>query len=452
MHIYSAEAAELIDELTRMSRERLSMAAPLDGTRTPEELLAEVGQTVTPEGLGHEAARLWEEVLGPACFSADHPRSLAFIPNAPTKAAAAFDMLVGASSIYAGSWLESSGSVFAENQALRWVADLVGLPDSAGGVFVQGGTNGNLSALVAARWEALRKRDGQRPARWAVLLTGETHSSVKHMLEWVMDVDAVLIPGDERGRLTGPAVRAWIDQATPEQRDSVFAVVGTAGTTNLGVIDDLSGLADIAEEYGWWLHVDGAYGGAGLAAPSVRPLYRGIERADSFIVDPHKWFFSTFDCCALLYRDPAIGRSAHSQRAAYLDVITTEAEWNPSEYAVQLSRRARGLPFWFSLAVNGTNAYVAAIERTLEVARIGREMIDSAPHLRLLVEPDLSVLIFERVGWGPRDYEAWSDRLIQEQFACVTPTKHQGQVCTRFCIVNPLTTPEDLAAIIASMA
>jgi glutamate/tyrosine decarboxylase-like PLP-dependent enzyme len=234
-------------------------------------------------------------------------------------------------------------------------------------------------------------------------------------------------------------------------RDGIFAVVATAGSTHLGVVDDIAGIAEVATEHGWWLHVDGAYGGAALAAPSVRHLFRGVEHADSFIVDPHKWLFAPFDSCALIYRDPALGRAAHTQRAGYLDPVTVDGEWNPSDFAIQLTRRARGLPFWFSLAVHGTNAYRDAVERTLEVAAAGAELIRSADHLRLLVEPDLSVVVFERIGWSDDDYTAWSARLLAEQIAFVTPTRHQGRVCTRFAIVNPLTTPGDLQSIIDTM-
>ena len=157
----------------------------------------------------------------------------------------------------------------------------------------------------------------------------------------------------------------------------MFAVVATCGTTNAGVIDDLTAAADVADELATWLHVDGAYGGAALAAPSVRDRFAGIEAADSFIVDPHKWLFAPFDSCALLYRDPEIGRQAHTQHAEYLDVLhgddgdAAAAEWNASDYAHHLSRRARGLPLWFSLATHGTRAYSDAVETTLRVARGG---------------------------------------------------------------------------------
>jgi L-2,4-diaminobutyrate decarboxylase len=451
VHRYTPTDDRTVRQLAEYCLNRLAMEAPLDRPVSPAELGASAGQTVTSLGIGSaEALRLWADVLGPACLSVDHRRYLSFIPSAPTKAAAGFDMLVGASSVYGGSWLEGAGAVYAENQALRWIADLAGLPAEAGGAFVQGGTIGNLSALVAARESALHKR-GSRPERWAVCVTQETHSSVKHALRVVMDVDVVEVPGDPRGRMLGAELHAAVAALPHRASDGIFAVVATAGTTNLGVVDDIAGIATVAEQNGWWLHVDGAYGGAGLAAPSTRELYAGIERADSFIVDPHKWLFAPFDSCALIYRDPVQARAAHTQHAGYLDAVNVEGEWNPSDFAIQLTRRARGLPFWFSLAVHGTDAYRDALEQTLSVARAGAAMIREAEHVRLLIEPDLTVLLFQRVGWVAADYIKWSARLLDEQVAFVTPTRHAGQVCTRFAIVNPLTSADDLALILDSM-
>src|SRR3954454_1253713 len=290
VHSYTPEDERTIRALAAMCLDRLALEAPLDWPRTPEELATEAGDTVTSKGIGtEEGIRLWRDVLGPACLSVDHRRYLSFIPSAPTKAAAGFDMLVGATSVYSGSWLEGSGAVYAENQALRWLADLAGLPAEAGGAFVQGGTIGNLSALVAAREAALHTRGGERPRRWAVCTTAETHSSVKHALRVVMDAEAIDIPGDERGRMTGASLRATVAALPAEDRDGIFAVVANAGTTNLGLVDDIDGIADVTDEFGWWLHVDAAYAAPGLAAPSVRGKFAGEERADSFIVDPHKW-------------------------------------------------------------------------------------------------------------------------------------------------------------------
>ena len=449
MHRYSHETERLAQSVMRIALDRLRMDAPLDGPASPAALSARAGQTITPEGIGGDRAlRIWSDVLGPATMSVDHPRYLAFIPGAPTEAATLFDLVVGASSLYGGSWLESSGAVYAENQALRWIADLVGMGAAAGGCFVQGGTVGNLSALVAAR-HRMRERLAGRPVRWRAAVTAETHSSVIYALENVMGVETLPVPADERGRMTGSALREVLAR---EGADGVFAVVATAGTTNLGVVDDLQGIAEVCREHDLWFHVDGAYGGAALAAPSVRHLFAGIEHADSFIVDPHKWLFGPFDCCALVYADPQVARRAHTQHAGYLDPISGDGEWNPSDYAVHLSRRARGLPFWFSLAVHGTDCYRDAIESTLQVAREGAEEIRRRPELELLVEPDLTVLAFRRIGWGAHDYQAWTQRLLDQGYAFVTPTTHRGEPCTRFAIINPRTTVSDLTGILATMS
>ena len=418
-----------------------------------------VGQTVTANGIGGlEALRIFADVLGPASISIDHPRFLSFVPAAPTEASILFDLVVGASSIYGGSWLEGGGAVFAENEALRYIADLVGLPATAGGVFVTGGTAGNLSALIAARFRWRHRAEGAHDRTRGLLLTGKgAHSSVGSAAR-AIDADVVPVPADDQGRMWGAALRETFVGLPAEDRERVFAIVTTAGTTNAGVIDDLAGVADVCAEFGVWMHVDGAYGGAGLAAPSVRGRYVGIEHADSFIVDPHKWLFAPFDCCALVYREPNVARAAHTQHAEYLDVLHSGGddpdshEWNPSDFAHHLSRRARGLPFWFSLATHGTEAYRDAIETTLTVTRHGARLIADAPHLELIMEPELSTLLFRRTGWNAADYQAWSDRLLDEGTAFVTPTSWNGEVLLRLCIINPLTSVDDLRIIVDSLA
>ena len=461
MHRHDRSTELLTQAVVRYAVERMNMdPPPLDKTRPATELRAMVGQTVTATGIGGlEALRIFADVLGPASISIDHPRFLSFVPAAPTEAAILFDLVVGASSIYGGSWLEGGGAVFAENEALRYVADLVGLPPTAGGVFVTGGTAGNLSSLIAARFRWRQRRDGALDRTRGLLVTGKgAHSSVVSAAR-AMDADVVLVPADDHGRMWGAALRDTIAGLSEEDRQRTFAIVATAGTTNAGVIDDLAGVAEVCAEFDVWMHVDGAYGGAGLAAPSVRDRYNGIEHADSFIVDPHKWFFAPFDCCALVYRDPNLARAAHTQHAEYLDVLhggTDDSpdghEWNPSDFAHHLSRRARGLPFWFSLATHGTEAYRDAIETALTVTRQGARVIDDAAHLELIMEPELSILLFRRTGWTATDYQAWSDRLLDEGVAFVTPTSWNGEVVLRLCIVNPLTSVDDIQLIVDSLA
>jgi L-2,4-diaminobutyrate decarboxylase len=448
MHEYTDETEELAQAILAYARDRIANPQPLDHAAPPDELDARAGATITPDGIGGlEALRRWAEVLAPATISPDHPSFLAFVPGASTKASVLFDLVISASATYAGSWLEGAGAVGAENQALRWLVALAGFPASAGGVFVSGGTAGNLSALVAARHTATESRGGVRPARWRVACAETVHSSVISSAG-VMDVDVISVPVDERGRLTGPALAAELERP---HHAGLFAVVASAGSTNAGVVDDLEGVARVCRDHGLWLHVDGAYGGAGLLAPSVRNLFRGIEAADSFIVDPHKWLFAPYDSCALLYRDPALAGATHRQEASYLDALHVGPDWNPSDYAHHLSRRARGLPLWFSLATYGTDAYRDAVEHVLELTRDASTEIRTRPYLELVMEPELSVILFRRLGWGSRDYDAWWPRALLSQIGFVQPTTWKGERVARLCFVNPGTTLEHVRGILDTM-
>jgi glutamate/tyrosine decarboxylase-like PLP-dependent enzyme len=445
MHEFTSEVEALAAEVLKYSLERLKDDPPLDGPRSAEDLYNEVGNTITAKGLGgREALEVFTNVLAKACISTDHPRNLAFIPSAPTEYANLFDLVVGASALYGGSWQEGAGAVFAENQAIQWLIDLAGLPASAGGVFVQGGTIGNLSALVVARAEA-RKKQGN-PERWVIACSEEAHSSIVSAAN-VMDVDVLKVAVDENSRLQGSAVAEAIDHLHATTKARVFAVVATSGTTNLGIIDDLKGIGKAAHDRGIWFHVDGAYGLAALCAPSVRQMFDGVEAADSFIVDPHKWLFAPYDACALVYRNPELAKQAHSQHASYLDTLKDE-NWSPSDYAIHLTRRTRGLPFWFSLAAHGTDAYAEAMEQTLRVAQQAADLVRNHPNLELLCEPELSIVAFTRNGWVAADYQKWSDQLLEDQVGFIPPSSHRGQPILRFAIVNPWTKISDISIIL----
>jgi len=455
MHRYTDETEALSRAIVAYARNRIASPQPLDGSASGEELARRAGETVTPEGLGgEEALRVWSEVLAPATISTDHPSSMAFVPGAPTKAAVLFDLVVGASSTIAAGWIDGAGAIWAENQALRWLADLAGFPAEAGGVFVSGGSAGNLSALVAARANAATRLGGRPPTGWKIAVAESVHSSVATAAR-VIDVGIVDVAGDERGRLTGAGLASTLDAIGPDEASSVFAAVASAGATNAGTVDDLAGVAEVCEARGVWFHVDGAYGGAGLAAPSVRERYRGIERADSFIVDPHKWLFAPYDCCALVYRDPSTAYGVFRQEAGYLDTVNQPdaawSEWNPADYAYHLSRRARGLPLWFSLATYGTDAYREAIERVLTLTRETAEEVRGRDELELVMEPELSVVLFRRLGWSGTDYEAWWRRLLEAQIAFVQPTTWRGEKLARLCFVNPRTTIDHVRAVLGTM-
>jgi aromatic-L-amino-acid decarboxylase len=453
MHRVDAVTDQMIRSVLAFAENRLRLdPVPLDGgPRDPADLQAALKGLLGDDP--HSADQIlgvYASVMAPAVISADSPRFLGFIPAAPTKASLLFDMLVSCASIQGISWLEAAGAIHAENQVLRLIADRAGLPGSAGGCFVSGGSAANLSALVVAR-EVAKRNAGSAAAgrRWRVAIGADAHSSIVNTLR-ILEMDPLVVHADGH-RVTGAALRAAVEE--DGDPSSLAAVVATSGTTNAGIVDDLAGVAEVARELGVWFHVDGAYGGAGLFAPSVRRAFDGVEHADSFIVDPHKWMFAPFDCAALIYRDPSLARSVHKQDASYLDVIHGDpAEWNPTDYAYHLTRRARGLPLWFSLAVYGVDAYTEAIEAGIRLARDTAAEIRTRDYLELIREPELSVVLFRRHGWVPELYTRWANQLLKDQVAFLPPTAWEGETVARFAFLHPHTPMDLVREILDGMA
>jgi glutamate/tyrosine decarboxylase-like PLP-dependent enzyme len=452
MHSVDPTTEQMIRSVLAYAENRLRLnPVPLDeGSRDPAELDAAIKGLLGDEPHNpDQVLGAYTSVMAPAVISADSPRYLGFIPAAPTKAALLFDMLISCASIQGISWLEAAGAIHAENLVLRLIADRAGLPGAAGGCFVSGGSAGNLSALVVAREVAKRKAgEAGRGRRFRIVVSTDAHSSIVNTMR-ILEMDPLTVATDDH-RLTGAALRAAIE--ADGDPSSLAAVVATAGTTNAGIIDDLAGAADVARQHGLWFHVDGAYGGAGLFAPSVRAAYDGIEHADSFVVDPHKWLFAPFDCAALLYRDPALARSVHKQDASYLDVIHDRpGEWNPTDYAYHLTRRARGLPLWFSLSVYGVGAYTDAIETGIRLAKQTAAEITTRDYLELIREPDLGIVLFRRRGWSPAQYTQWADQLLHDQVAFIPPSAWEGETVARFAFLHPHTSMDLVREILDRM-
>jgi glutamate/tyrosine decarboxylase-like PLP-dependent enzyme len=449
MHAVDQTTEQMVRSVLAYAENRLRMdPVPLDkGVLPASELYGRLGDLIrdTPRH-PDEVLGVYSSVIAPSVISADSPRFLGFIPAAPTKASLLFDMLVSCASIQGISWLEASGAIAAENTVLRLIADEAGLPATAGGCFVSGGSAGNLSALAVARETAKTRFAGAVPQRLRVVVGSDAHSSIVNALR-LLEMDALVVETPDH-RLTAEAVRAAIEAES--DLSDVAAVVCTSGTTNAGIIDDLAGVGALACERGWWFHVDGAYGGAGIFARSLRQMYDGIELADSFILDPHKWLFTPFDCCALIYRNPELARATHTQDASYLDVIhTSQGEWNPTDYAYHLTRRARGLPLWFSLAVYGVDAYREAIEAAVRLARETATLIRASAHLELVREPDLAIVLFRRFGWEAEDFDAWAQALLEDEVAFIPPSKWEGETVGRFAFLHPGTSMDLVREILA---
>jgi L-2,4-diaminobutyrate decarboxylase len=400
--------------------------------------------TVSATGIGIEAT--WEvlrDAILPTAFPTDHPRYLAFVGGAPTPAAVLADAALSAASVYGGSELEAGAVVAAERAAVRWLCDIVGYPQQAHGTFVSGGSMANLSALVAARHERVA---AGRPMPSIIVAGAGAHASVAAAAA-IMGCTLVQA-GPRDGALRAADLAPVLNEL---DADDVVAVVASAGATNSGTVDALDEVAAACASHRIWLHVDAAYGGAALLVPASRPVFEGIDRADSVTIDPHKWLFTPFDCAAVLYRDPQVARAAHRQTADYLESAQDVGTDNPADYAVHLTRRARGLPVWASVVANGTDAYRRAVESCLSTARYAAERIAASPVLELVAEPQLSVVLFRRRGWTPTAHQQWSHDARSHGLALVTPTSFGGETVLRFCFVNPRTAPLDVDLVLASV-
>ena len=437
LHRSDAATDRLADLVSGFIADRLRHT-PLGRRASVAEMGDLLGGAITDEGLGVDAAwDLFQSAVVPNNIGLASERFLAFIPVSPSATGVWMDAAVSAANFSAESWLEASGAVAAENQTLDWLATVVGLPGDSGGCFMSGGSIGNLSALAVAREQAGGRR--------GVAVADTAHASVHNALH-LLGLEPLIVATDANGRFVARALA----QALADRAD-IGIVCAAGGSTNAGVVDDLDGLADVCADLNLWLHVDAAYGGAALLVDELRPLFAGIDRADSVIIDPHKWLFGPIGSCAVLYRNPAQAAAVHTQHGPYLDVLhdgggdgdERGGDWNPSDYGYQLTRRASGLPLWFALVTHGVAAHRAAIAHTVELTRRCATRLSQLDAVELITEPQLGVLLFRRAGWGRADWRTWAARLLADDIAFVAPTTWRGEPVGRLVFMHP-NTPDSI--------
>ena len=449
IHGPDAAVGDLADRATAWIRDRLA-GAPLGRVGDRAALHAALAGAIGPEGLGLDRAwSLFTDHVAPETIGLDSERFLAFIPMSPSVAATWMDAVVGTASFSAESWLEAAGAVAAEEQVIRLLAGEAGLPPTAAGCFMSGGSIGNLSALAVARAQAGGRR--------AVAVADTAHASIDNALH-LLGLEPVLVRTGPDCRLTGAAMRAAL-----AGRDDVGIVVASGGSTNAGVVDDLAGCADVAAAHDAWFHVDGAYGLAAMLLPEQRSRFTGIERADSFIVDPHKWLFSTGGSCALVYRRPDLARAVHTQHGPYIDILHGDQEadggdaldapaYNPCDLGYQLTRRASGLPVWFALVLHGLDAHRDAIRHSIALAGTLAGALDACPTTETVLPPELGVVLFRRHGWGRAEWRAWAERTLHDGIAFVAPTTHRGEPVGRVVFMHPRTPASIVGELVATLA
>lgn len=405
-------------------------------------------------GPAPEEGRPAEEVLDravrdvlPYAARVDHPRFFAFVPSSPTWPGVLADFLGAGYNVFQGTWLGSSGPSTVELSVIDWFRSWIGYPEGAGGLFTSGGSAASLDAFVAAREAA------GAPERPTVYMSDQSHTALVRAarIVGVRPEHVRMIPSDSDFRIDMGALA----EAVARDRDAglaPIAVCANAGTTNTGSVDPIDELADLAEECGTWLHVDGAYGAFAVLTERGRALFRGMERADSIAMDAHKWLYQPFEAGCLMVKDVRTLDRAFSVRPEYLQ----DADWgsdNPNfgDRGLQLTRSFRALKVWMSVQTFGVGAFRRAIDGTLDLAERCEAYVRESEVLELVHPASLGVVCF-RVG-APRDMrvadmerlnERVQARVIDSGFAMMSSTRLKGAYALRFCILNHTTTWADV--------
>ena len=417
---------------------------------TPAEMAARLAGPPPdgPREFADVLAQLQADVL-PFMSRCDHPRYFAFIPSCQTFPGAVGDFIASALNVYMGSWMEAAGPSQVELTVLDWFKSWLGYPATGSGILVSGASQANITALACAR-EALL---GEMTAGAVAYVSDQAHSSLARaarLLGFGPDQLRVL-PADDGLRLQPETLDRAIRADRAAGRTPLFASA-SGGSTNTGAVDPLDALADVCREHGVWLHVDAAYGGFAVLAERGRPLLRGVERADSVALDPHKWLYQPIECGALLVRDGTALRRAFEIVPDYLkDAAVAEGEVNFSDLGLQLTRGWRALKVWLSIQTLGLDAFRDAVERSLALAALAEARIRERPELELMAPAQLGIVCFRRRFPGVADEDelaALNAALVAELEATgealVSSTRLHGAYAIRLCALNHTSRPADV--------
>ena len=394
-----------------------------------------------------ESGRPVEEILDllfqrviPKSFNTAGPGYLAYIPGGGLPQSAVADLIAGSTNRYVGVFAAAPGLAQLESNVIRWFCDLAGLPAAARGILASGGSLATFSAVVAAR----RDRLPQDFLDGTIYVSEQTHHAIQKaaILAGFPEDRVREIPADERFRIRTDALTRTITADRLAGRKP-FLLVGNAGTTNTGAVDDLAALADIAAREGLWFHVDAAYGGFFLLTAEGRRLLAGIEKADSIVLDPHKGLFVPYGAGALLVRDGETLKRAHALSAEYMPEMQDDADFTDFNLiSPELSRDFRGLRIWLPIQMHGIGPFRANLEEKLALARWASERLKEIPGIEMVAEPQLSILAFRRVRPGA-DGEALDaenrrmlERINARKRVYLTGTMVGGRFAIRICVLS----------------
>lgn len=372
----------------------------------------------------------------------DHPRYFARVPGPSSYAAVLGDWLATGMQAIASSWGGGSGTATLELVVLDWIREALGLPEGTAGVLLSGGSMASITALITARAE-------RGPG--VLYLCDQTHSSIKRgalAIGWPVAQIRVL-PTDDGFRLDADVLRAAVE-ADVAAGLTPTVVVATAGTTNTGAIDDLIAIAAIAREHGMWLHVDGAYGGP-AAFSCGRHGISGLELADSFVLDPHKWLFQPYDVACLLVREPGALERTFAMHPEYLR-DSQDGAVNFHNRGLELTRRARAAKLWLTFRTYGLDTIVDAIDRGVALAEHAETVVEADPRLEVVTPARVGIVTFASPSHTDAAHVRAAAAVTQDGFAAVSPTVLRGRTVFRLCTINPRTTTDDLDQTIDRLA
>ncbi|HLI58389.1 MAG TPA: aminotransferase class I/II-fold pyridoxal phosphate-dependent enzyme [Solirubrobacteraceae bacterium] len=410
-----------------------------------DELRAALGGPL-PRGPGDplDAMQTLTEVALAHMQHGDHPRFFARVPGPSSFAGVLGEWLGTGFNAIASSWGGGSGPATVELVALDWLREALGLPEGAEGVLVSGGSMANLTAIAAARANA---------GPGVAYLSDQTHSSIARGLAALgFPAEEVrILPSDEDLRLPVAELQQAIDADRNAHREPRI-VIATAGTTNTGVVDPLPELGDLCEQEGLWLHVDGAYGAPAALCPRGRTALKGLERADSLVLDPHKWLFQPYDVGCLYMRPGALTAAFRMDPEYLVDVMARRGEIDMRNRTLELTRRSRALKLWLSLRVYGIDAIGTAVERGIELAEQAQDLIRDDERFTLVTPAQLGIVTFALVDGDETAHREAAARLAADGYAAVTATSLKDRSVLRLCTINPSTTEDDLRGTLERLA
>ncbi|HTR78311.1 MAG TPA: aminotransferase class I/II-fold pyridoxal phosphate-dependent enzyme [Gemmatimonadaceae bacterium] len=376
----------------------------------------------------------------PTSFNTAGPGYLAYIPGGGLFDSAVADLIGDTLNRYVGVWVAAPGLAQIEANVVHWLAEIVGYPAGAGGFLTSGGSLANFSAVVTARAARLPENF----LAGTIYTSGQAHHSVQKaaMLAGFPTRSVRSVPTDAHFRVRVDAM----ERAIASDRKAglaPFMIVGNAGTTNTGAVDDLGALADLAEREGLWLHVDAAYGGFFMLTERGRTVMRGIDRSHSVTLDPHKGMFLPYGTGSLLVRDTAALERAHALDADYLPSAPDAPEaMDFSLLSPELTRPFRGLRVWLPVKLHGIGAFRRNLDEKLDLARWATDRLREIPGIEIVADPQLSVVAFRlaRPGMGREQLNQLNRRLIDlinaRQRVHLSGTLLDGRFVLRICVLS----------------